>query len=178
MTVLTTEQAVVTLTVTRGDGTSCTSRITDIENATEPLMPVDEILRAASYSLLLAGFLFMVRWWVETRGMGRIARDRRAAAGVFAIAAALLLTAGGFLMSGDREPRPQKAPWRPRYSRAATGNARRQGRRVWREHAPRRVSRGAGPLEAAHRQLQPRGRTSAPAAPLVCTSMRSAALAI
>ena len=27
-------------------------------------MPADEVLRAAGYSLLLAGFLFMIRWWV------------------------------------------------------------------------------------------------------------------
>lgn len=39
-------------------------------------MPVEEVLRAAGYSLLLAGFLFMIRWWVETRGKDRRARDR------------------------------------------------------------------------------------------------------
>ncbi|MEX5236025.1 hypothetical protein [Kocuria arenosa] len=37
MTVLTTEQAVVTLVVTRGDGTSYTTRITDSEVPTDPL---------------------------------------------------------------------------------------------------------------------------------------------
>ena len=39
-------------------------------------MPVDEILRLAGYSLLLAGFLFIIRWWVETRGKDRSSRDR------------------------------------------------------------------------------------------------------
>lgn len=42
MTVLTTEQAVVTLTVTRGDGTSYTTRITDSE------VPTDLLAQAAS----------------------------------------------------------------------------------------------------------------------------------
>ncbi|MEX5259217.1 hypothetical protein [Kocuria sp. CPCC 205263] len=37
MTTLTVEQAVVTMTVTRGDGTSYTTRITDSEVATNPL---------------------------------------------------------------------------------------------------------------------------------------------
>lgn len=51
-------------------------------------MPVDEVLRAASYSLLLAGFLFMIRWWVESRGKDRKARDRKTAL-VLVVAAAL-----------------------------------------------------------------------------------------
>jgi drug/metabolite transporter (DMT)-like permease len=42
-------------------------------------MPADEILRLAGYSLLLAGFLFIARWWVETRGKDRSSRDRRIA---------------------------------------------------------------------------------------------------
>ncbi|MGQ1798077.1 hypothetical protein ACT4S5_13205 [Kocuria oceani] len=42
-------------------------------------MPADEILRLVGYSLLLAGFLFIVRWWVETRGKDRSSRDRRIA---------------------------------------------------------------------------------------------------
>lgn len=37
MTVLATDQAVVTLVVTRGDGTTCTTRITDAEVPTDPL---------------------------------------------------------------------------------------------------------------------------------------------
>ena len=37
MTVLTTEQAVVTLVVTRGDGTGCTTRITDSKVTADPL---------------------------------------------------------------------------------------------------------------------------------------------
>ena len=42
-------------------------------------MPADEILRAGGYSLLLAGFLFLVRWWAETKGQDRTARDRKVA---------------------------------------------------------------------------------------------------
>lgn len=42
-------------------------------------MPVDELLRAVGYSLLLAGFLFLVRWWAETKGQDRTARDRKIA---------------------------------------------------------------------------------------------------
>lgn len=53
-------------------------------------MPADELLRLAGYSLLLAGFLFMVRWWVETRGKDRTARDRKIA--IVLVAASLLCT--------------------------------------------------------------------------------------
>ncbi|MEX5234951.1 hypothetical protein [Kocuria arenosa] len=34
-------------------------------------MTADDILRVAGTSLLFAGFLFIVRWWVETRGKDR-----------------------------------------------------------------------------------------------------------
>jgi hypothetical protein len=59
-------------------------------------VPVDEILRMAAYSLLLAGFLFMVRWWVETRGNDRTVRDRRIA--LVLIGASLLLTTAGLVL--------------------------------------------------------------------------------
>jgi predicted PurR-regulated permease PerM len=63
-------------------------------------MPTDEVLRAVSYSLLLAGFLFMVRWWVETRGKDRKARDRRIAIALLVVSVlctllAVLLGQGG-----------------------------------------------------------------------------------
>lgn len=63
-------------------------------------MPADDVLRAAGYSLLLAGFLFMVRWWVETRGKEWGARDRRialvlVAASMLCTLAALALGSGG-----------------------------------------------------------------------------------
>jgi hypothetical protein len=51
-------------------------------------MPAEEFLRAAGYSLLLAGFLFLIRWWAETRGKDRGARDRRIA--IVLVAASLL----------------------------------------------------------------------------------------
>jgi hypothetical protein len=63
-------------------------------------MPADELLRAAGYSLLLAGFLFMIRWWVETRGKDRGAGDRRiaivlVAASLLCTLVAIMLTPGG-----------------------------------------------------------------------------------
>lgn len=42
-------------------------------------MPVDEVLRAVGYSLLLAGSLFILRWWAETKGQDRTSRDRKIA---------------------------------------------------------------------------------------------------
>jgi inner membrane protein involved in colicin E2 resistance len=42
-------------------------------------MDLAEICRAVGYSLLLAGFLFIARWWVETKGKDRTSRDRRIA---------------------------------------------------------------------------------------------------
>lgn len=63
-------------------------------------MPADEILRLVGYSLLLAGFLFMVRWWVENRGKDRCSRDRRIAlvlvgASMACTLLAILLSPGG-----------------------------------------------------------------------------------
>ena len=61
-------------------------------------MPADEVLRAAGYSLLLAGFLFMIRWWVETRGKDRGARK----IALVLMAASLLCTLVAIMLSpGD-----------------------------------------------------------------------------
>ena len=59
-------------------------------------MPADEILRLAGCSLLLAGFLFILRWWVETRGEDRTSRDRRIA--VVPTSASLALTAAAIVV--------------------------------------------------------------------------------
>lgn len=53
-------------------------------------MTADDILRVAGTSLLFAGFLFIVRWWVETRGKDRSSRDRWIA--VVLIGASLVVT--------------------------------------------------------------------------------------
>lgn len=53
-------------------------------------MPLDEIFRLAGYSLLLAGFLFIARWWAETRGQDKTARDRRIA--LVLVAASMICT--------------------------------------------------------------------------------------
>ncbi|WP_424348389.1 hypothetical protein [Kocuria sp. CH-021] len=63
-------------------------------------MPADEVLRAVGHSLLLAGFLFMIRWWVETRGKDRGARDRKIA--LMLIGASLLCTLVAIMLTpGD-----------------------------------------------------------------------------
>ena len=67
MTVLTTEQAVVTLTVTRGDGTSYTTRITDSE------IPTDPLAQAAS----VASSLVRLRPEVTVAVMGNAAARRQ-----------------------------------------------------------------------------------------------------
>lgn len=59
-------------------------------------MPVADTLQAAALSLLLAGFLFVVRWWVETQGKDRASRDRRIA--IVLICASLVLTVAGVLL--------------------------------------------------------------------------------
>lgn len=59
-------------------------------------MPADEILRLAGCSLLLAGFLFILRWWAETRGMDRTSRDRRIA--IVLTCASLVLTAAAIVV--------------------------------------------------------------------------------
>lgn len=59
-------------------------------------MPVDEILRLAGYSLLLAGFLFIARWWAESKGKDRTARDRRIA--IVLISASLVLTVAAMIL--------------------------------------------------------------------------------
>lgn len=63
-------------------------------------MPADEILRLGGYSLLLAGFLFMVRCWVKTRGKDRTARDREIA--IALLVASVLCTLLAIVLSpGD-----------------------------------------------------------------------------
>ena len=63
-------------------------------------MPADEVLRAAGYSLLLAGFLFIARWWAETKGKDRTGRDRKIA--LVLMAASLLCTLVAIMLSpGD-----------------------------------------------------------------------------
>lgn len=58
-------------------------------------------LNLLALGFLFAGALFMARGLVEGKGTMPKGRDRRAAAALFLVAAALFLTAGGFLMSGD-----------------------------------------------------------------------------
>ncbi|MFF0903050.1 UNVERIFIED_CONTAM: hypothetical protein RF653_05185 [Kocuria sp. CPCC 205316] len=53
-------------------------------------MTADGSLRVAGTSLLFAGFLCIVRWWVATRGEDRSSRDRRIA--VVLIGASLVVT--------------------------------------------------------------------------------------
>lgn len=60
-------------------------------------MPADEILRAVGCSLLLAGFLFMIRWWVETLGKDRGTRDRKVA--LVLVPASLLCTLVAIVLS-------------------------------------------------------------------------------
>lgn len=50
----------------------------------------------AGTSLLLAGFLFTVPWWVETRGKERTISDRRIV--VVLIGASLVLTTAGLVL--------------------------------------------------------------------------------
>lgn len=49
-------------------------------------MTAEQIFRMAGTSLLLAGFLFLVRRWVGTRGTDRTSRDRRLATALIATA--------------------------------------------------------------------------------------------
>ena len=58
-------------------------------------------LNFIALGFLFAGALFMARGMVEGKGAMPKGRDRRAAAALLAISAALFMTAGGFLMSGD-----------------------------------------------------------------------------
>ncbi|MGQ1798076.1 hypothetical protein ACT4S5_13200 [Kocuria oceani] len=58
-------------------------------------------LNFTALGFLFAGALFMARGMAEGKGTMPKGRDRRAAAGMLAVAAALFLTAGAFLMAGD-----------------------------------------------------------------------------
>ncbi|MEX5237900.1 hypothetical protein [Kocuria arenosa] len=63
-------------------------------------MSVDEIFRLVGHSLLLAGFLLIIRWWVETRGKDRTSRHRLIAlvligASMVCTLAALVFSPGG-----------------------------------------------------------------------------------
>lgn len=64
-------------------------------------MPTSLKLNFIALGLLFAGALFMARGLVEGKGTMPKGRDRRAAAGLLVVSAALFLTAGVFLMSGD-----------------------------------------------------------------------------
>ncbi|GAA1747089.1 hypothetical protein [Kocuria aegyptia] len=64
-------------------------------------MPTSLKLNFIALGFLFAGALFMARGLAEGKGTMPKGRDRRAAAGLLAVAAAMFLTAGVFLMSGD-----------------------------------------------------------------------------
>ena len=66
-------------------------------------MPTSLKLHLIALGFVFAGLAFLAHGLVEGKGKGTMpkGRDRRAAAGLFAVSAALFLTAGGFLMSGD-----------------------------------------------------------------------------
>ena len=64
-------------------------------------MPTSLQLDFIALGFLFAGALFMARGLAEGKGTMPKGRDRRAAAVLFAVSAALFLAAGGFLMSGD-----------------------------------------------------------------------------
>lgn len=58
-------------------------------------------LHLVALGFLFAGLAFLARDLVAGRGTMPKGRDRRAAAGLFLVSAALFLTAGSLLMSGD-----------------------------------------------------------------------------
>lgn len=64
-------------------------------------MPTSLKLHVIALGFVFVGLAFLAHGLVEGKGAMPKGRDRRAAAGLFAVAAALFLTAGGFLMSGD-----------------------------------------------------------------------------
>lgn len=64
-------------------------------------MPTSLKINLIALGFLFAGLAFLARGLVEGRGTMPKGRDRRAAAGLFLVSAALFLTAGGLLMSGD-----------------------------------------------------------------------------
>lgn len=64
-------------------------------------MPMSLGINLVALAFLTVGLMFLTRGLVEGRGTMPKGRDRRAAAVLFVISAALFLAAGGFLMSGD-----------------------------------------------------------------------------
>jgi hypothetical protein len=64
-------------------------------------MPTSLKLNLLALGFLTAGLAFMAHGLVEGKGTMPKGRDRRVAAALIAVSAALFLAAGGFLMSGD-----------------------------------------------------------------------------
>ncbi|MEX5236022.1 hypothetical protein [Kocuria arenosa] len=64
-------------------------------------MPTSLRLNLLALGVLTAGLAFLAHGLVEGKGTMPKGRDRRAAAALFTVSAALFLAAGGFLMSGD-----------------------------------------------------------------------------
>jgi hypothetical protein len=64
-------------------------------------MPTSLQLNLLALGFLTAGLAFLAHGLVEGKGTMPKGRGRRAAAVLFAVSAALFLSAGGFLMSGD-----------------------------------------------------------------------------
>lgn len=62
-------------------------------------MGLAEICRVTGQALLLAGFLFIARWWAETKGKDRTSRDRRIA--FFLIGASMVCTLLMILLGQD-----------------------------------------------------------------------------
>ncbi len=64
-------------------------------------MPTSLRIHLVALGFLFVGLAFLARGLVEGKGTMPKGRDRRAAAGLLLVPAALLLTAGGLLTSGD-----------------------------------------------------------------------------
>jgi hypothetical protein len=64
-------------------------------------MPTSLQFNLLALGFLTAGLAFMARGLTEGKGTMPKGRDRRAAAGLLAVAAALFLAAGGLLMFRD-----------------------------------------------------------------------------
>ncbi len=110
-------------------------------------------LNLFALGFLTVGLAYLARGLAQGKGTVPKGRDRRIAAALLAVAAALFLAAGGFLMTGDWRSGQHMAPWRPRLgSRTARGGARLKGCCGWRDHVPPTWSRAVGPLAAARRQ--------------------------
>jgi hypothetical protein len=64
-------------------------------------MRTSVVLNLIALGVLTVGLAYLARGLALGKGTMPQGRDRRAAAGLLAIAAALFITAGGFLMAGD-----------------------------------------------------------------------------